>query len=196
MLSLSLHAQRTFTRALLLKSDQQALSLGVFLTTFFFAFAIPAAASVYLHWLEDPLVEVYRSTLSYTSALVGDAILIPLLNVFIFQQLRTWNVRIKAGDVIGALTVGALLTLGVHLYQGQNELLNWTMPEPFVWTVIGYLHAFFMAAELALVLFFWTSVAYTAQARGRAFLSIRVLAVLFCCIVFIRLLLGDYGYIL
>ena len=63
----------------------------VFFATCFFGFLVQAAGSAWLRWHDDPIVLTYRTTLSYTSALIGDAILIPLANVFIVGQLLAWR---------------------------------------------------------------------------------------------------------
>jgi len=150
------------------------LLLGlVFGVTCFFGFIVQAAGSAWLRWQDDPIAANYRTTLSYTSALIGDALLIPLVNVFLG---------------------GALMTAIVHLYQAANALLNWTMTQPYRWSGIGYEHAAFMWAEISLVLFFWGQVALVAKERPRAILSHRVLLVILCGLAFLRLVFGDYGY--
>lgn len=170
------------------------LLASVFALTLVFGFLTQAAGSLYLRWTADPIVLHYRTTLSYTSAIVGDAVLLPLVNVFIVSQLTLWRRRPHAAEVAGALLTAAVLTVGVHLYQATHALLNWTMTEPYSWTPLGYVHAAFMFSELALVLFFWGQVAQVAREQPRAFFSHRVLLVVLCSVVFLRLLLGDYGY--
>lgn len=170
------------------------LLASVFLATLFFGFIIQAAGSAYLRWTADPIVLHYRTTLSYTSALIGDAFLLPIVNVMITSQLFAWRRRATRAEIVGALLLGAILTVGVHLFQAANALLNWTMPMPYSWTPLGYVHAGFMFAELSFVLFFWGQVARVAQERPRAILSHRIAIVILCSLVFLRLLLGDYGY--
>lgn len=170
------------------------LLVVVFLTTLFFGFVVQAAGSAYLRWTADPIVLHYRTTLSYTSALIGDAILVPTVNVFITSQLYAWRRRASAGEVMAAVFGAAVLTVGVHLYQAANALVNWTMLEPYAWTPLGYVHAGFMFAELSFVLFFWGQVARMAKESPRAILSHRILIVVLCSLFFMRLLLGDYGY--
>lgn len=171
------------------------LLLGlVFFATLLFGFIIQAAGSAYLRWTADPIVLHYRTTLSYTSALVGDAVLLPVLNVVMTSQLALWRRRPHPAEIVGTLLGAALLTVGVHLYQAANALLNWTMLEPYSWTPLGYVHAAFMLAELSFVLFFWGQVARVAKERPRAIFSHRILIVVLCSLVFMRLLLGDYGY--
>ncbi len=166
----------------------------VYLATLLFGFVIQAAGSAYLRWSADPLVLQYRTTLSYTSAIVGDAILIPLVNIFIAGQLLAWRRRPRPAEVGGALLGSAAITAFVHLYQAANHLLNWTMTQPYRWTGLGYEHAAFMWAEISLVLFFWGQVALVAKENPRAILSHRVALVILCGLAFLRLVFGDYGY--
>lgn len=170
------------------------LLVSVFAFTLTFGFLTQAAGSLYLRWTADPIVLHYRTTLSYTSAIVGDAVLLPLVNVFIVSQLTLWRRRPHPVELIGSLLTAGVLTVGVHLYQATNALLNWTMTEPYSWTPLGYVHAAFMFSELALVVFFWGQVAQVAREQPRAIFSHRVLLVILCSVVFLRLLLGDYGY--
>ncbi|MGH2499750.1 MAG: hypothetical protein ACRDF0_06650 [Candidatus Limnocylindria bacterium] len=171
------------------------LLLGlVFFATLLFGFVTQAAGSAYLHWAEDPVALTHRTTLSYTSALIGDAIILPIANVLMASQLLLWRLRPRPADVAGALLGAAVLTVGAHLYQAANALLNWTMPVSYAWTPLGYVHALFMLSELTLMLFFWGQATRVARERPRAVFSHRVLAVVLCSLVFLRLLLGDYGY--
>lgn len=162
--------------------------------TFFFGFITQAAGSLYLFQIGDPIVSQYRTTLSYTSALIGDAILLPLVNVFMTSQLWEWRRVPRATEVIAAMSSALVLTLAVHIYQAANALLNWTMLEPYSWTAFGYVHAAFMFAEISFVLFFWGQVALVGREQPRAIFSQRILLAFLCSLVFLRLLLGDYGY--
>ena len=159
------------------------LLLGlVFGVTCFFGFIVQAAGSVWLRWQDDPIASNYRTTLSYTSALIGDALLIPLVNVFIVGQLATWRRRPHGAEIAGALLGGALITVIVHLYQAANALLNWTMTQPYRWSGIGYEP---VAVLLAI---------NRAKESPREILSQRVLLVILCGLAFLRLVFGDYGY--
>lgn len=167
----------------------------IFVATAFFGFAVQAIGNVYLNWSGDPIVHQYRATLSYSSAVVGDGVLIPLVNVFMTSQLAVWRRRPGLGEVGSATLAGGLLMGAVHLYQAVNDLRNWAMPAPFEWTPIGYYHAAFMWAEFSLVLFFWGQVAIVAKETPRALLSHRVAFAFLCGALFLRLLFADYGYI-
>lgn len=162
--------------------------------TLFFGFIVQAVGSAHFHWTADASLLQYRTTLSYTSAIVGDAVILPIVNVLIVSQLLMWRRSPKWTELAGAALGAAVLTTGVHLYQAANALLNWTMLAPYQWTALGYAHAAFMFAELTLVLFFWGQVALVGREQPRAIFSHRVLLVVLCSVVFLRLLLGDYGY--
>ncbi len=171
------------------------LLASVFGATVFFGFIVQAAGNVYLNWRADPIVSEYRATLTYTSAVIGDGLLVPLANVFITSQLVAWRRRPRITEIVGAILGAGVITVGVHLYQAVNALLNWTMTRPFEWTPLGYYHALFMWAELSLVLFFWGQVALVGKENPRAILSQRIAFVILCGALFLRLLFADYGYI-
>ena len=157
------------------------LLLGlVFAITCLFGFVLQAAGSAWLRLNADPIATHYRTTLSYTSALIGDAILIPLVNVFIVSQLALWRRRPRGAEIAGAALGGAVITAAVHLYQAANALLNWTMTQPYRWS--------------GLVLFFWGQVAMVARETPRAILSHRIVFVALCGLAFLRLVFADYGY--
>jgi hypothetical protein len=171
------------------------LLASVFFGTMFLAFIVQAAGNVYLNWRADPIVSEYRTTLMYTSAVFGDGLLVPLVNVFITSQLVAWRRRPRAAEVFGAVLGAGVLTIAVHLYQAVNALLNWTMTRPFEWTPLGYYHALFMWTELSFVLFFWGQVAVVGKENPRAILSQRIGFVILSSALFLRLLFADYGYI-
>jgi hypothetical protein len=172
-----------------------ALLFAVALGTYVFAFLVNALGSAFLESRNDPLVTHYKDTLQYTSAIVGDGFLIPIANVLVVAQLLEWRRVPRAREVVGALAFGAALTLIVHAYQALNALVNWTMPHPYSWTLLGYTHALFMWAELSLLTFFWSQAALVARLDRRAALHPRLLFVGLCMVIFLRLLLADYGYI-
>jgi len=170
------------------------LLASVFCLTLLFGFVTQAAGSLYLRWTADPISLHYRTTLSYTSAIVGDALLLPIVNLFIVSQLAVWRRRPHIAEVTGAVLLGAVLTLAVHLYQATPRPTQLTMTQPYSWTPLGYVHAAFMFSEISLVLFFWGQVAQVAREQPRAIFSHRIAIVVLCSLVFLRLLLGDYGY--
>src|SRR3989442_13251139 len=101
------------------------LLLGlVFIATCIFGFLIQAGGSVYLQLRADPIAVQYRTPLSYTSAIVGDGILIPLANVLITSQLVAWPRRPHVAAIGGAMVVRAPGTALLDLYQAANGALH------------------------------------------------------------------------
>src|SRR5437870_6621828 len=136
------------------------LLLGlVFIATCIFGFLIQAGGSVYLQLRADPIAFQYRTTLSYTSAIVGDGILIPLANVLITSQLVTWRRRPHVAEIGGAMLLGALVTAFVHLFQAANDRLEWAMTAPYRLTGLGYGHGAVLFAELSAGVWLWGQVA-------------------------------------
>ena len=85
------------------------LFLIVFTTTAVLGFLVQAMGNVYLRMNNDPLVLQYRATLSYTSAVVGDGVPIPLVNVFMTGQLALWRRRPALSEVALSVLGGALI---------------------------------------------------------------------------------------
>src|SRR2546427_10656795 len=111
------------------------LLLGlVFFVTCFFGFLVQAAGSAWLRWHDDPIASTYRTTLSYTSALIGDAILIPLVNVFIVGQLLAWRRKPRIAEVAGPPLASALLTIFLRLRRPATAPLHQTMMRRDPWT--------------------------------------------------------------
>lgn len=181
--------------ALLAEERPTALLLAVAFATYFFAFLVNALGSAFLERQHDPLVVHYKDTLDFTSAIIGDGFLIPIANVLVVSQLLEWRRVPRRYEIVGALAFGAALTVAVHAYQALNGLVNWTMPHPYAWTILGYTHALFMWTELSLLAFFWSQAALVARLDRRAALHPRLLFVVLCMAIFLRLLLADYGYI-
>src|SRR2546425_5933305 len=107
------------------------LLLGlVFIATCIFGFLIQAGGSVYLQLRADPIAFQYRTTLSYTSAIVGDGILIPLANVLITSQLVTWRRRPHVAEIGGGVLLGAPVPALLPPYPAADDLPHWAMTAP------------------------------------------------------------------
>ena len=66
-------------------------SLAIFGLTGVAAFGVNAAGHAWMLWRGHPLVRQHRATLAYRSALIGDALLLPLVNVLLDRQLDAWG---------------------------------------------------------------------------------------------------------
>jgi hypothetical protein len=116
-------------------NDALQRSLAIFGLTGVAAFGVNAAGHAWMLWRGNPLVRQHRATLAYRSALIGDSLLLPLVNVLLDRQLDAWGDGLRPGALrwgrlARALLVGTGLTALLHGYQGAQKLTNWTMPRP------------------------------------------------------------------
>src|SRR5919205_1744802 len=89
-------------------------SLAIFGLSGVAAFGVNAAGHAWMLWRGNPLVRQYRATLAYRSALVGDSLLLPLVNVLLDRQLEAWGDGLRPGDLKrGRLARGLLIGTGV-----------------------------------------------------------------------------------
>jgi hypothetical protein len=173
-------------------------SLAIFGLTSVAAFWVNAAGHAWMVWRRNPLVREYKATLEYRSALVGDSVLLPLVNVLLDRQLETWDDGLRPGQVrrgrlTRSLLAGAGLTLLFHGYQGAQGLTNWTMPRPWRWNALGYYHAVYMASQFTLLAYFCGAAGTRLRAAGAsALLSRRLVAASALLLVFAALLYKDY----
>ena len=179
-------------------SDALRRSLAIFGLTGVAAFGVNAAGHAWMLWRGDPLVRRHRATLAYRSALVGDSLLLPLVNVLLDRQLDAWGDGLRPGclrrdRLVRALLVGMGLTALFHGYQGAHKLTNWTMPRPWRWNALGYYHAVYMAGQLTLLAYFCGAAgARLRDAGASALLTRRLLAVAALLTAFAVLLYKDY----
>jgi len=96
---------------------------------------------------------VYRghqaTVFSYYSGVVGDGLLIPVLNVVGFVLLQQLPVPIpwRRWPAYGLL--GLATAVIVYLFQASHDLVNWSMPVPYQWSDVGQFHFFVLASEMS-----------------------------------------------
>ncbi|MCS7001794.1 MAG: hypothetical protein NZ518_02995, partial [Dehalococcoidia bacterium] len=106
----------------------------------------------------------HRGTLQFVSAWIGDGVLLPIMNVAGDDLLRRTGGAPTTAEGIGAVIVGGLVTTVMHVIQGARGLVNWSMPRPWRWNLLGWYHVVFMWAQLALL----ASYAIRAIRRARS----------------------------
>jgi hypothetical protein len=179
-------------------NDAMRRSLAVFGLTGVAAFGVNAAGHAWMLWRGHPLVRRHRATLAYRSALIGDSLLLPLVNVLLDRQLDAWGDGLRPGclrwgRLARALLVGTGLTAVFHGYQAAQKLTNWTMPRPWRWNALGYYHAVYMAGQFTLLTYFCgAAVTHLRDEGSSALLTRRVLAVAALLTAFGVLLYKDY----
>lgn len=142
------------------RSRHAVLPAVVALGTAIAGLGIQSALHLWLAWRRSPLVQQQRGTLTFISALVGDGLILPVVNATVAVQLRRWDQPLQPRLLLRALGMSAAMTAVVHAGQGLLRLVNWSMPRPFVWNWIGWYHAIFMWGQIAYLV-------YGAQAAVR-----------------------------
>lgn len=107
---------------------------------------------------KDPRAFVgQRTLLQYYSGYIGDAIIVPLINVLILYVIV--NIGRKEGveglEGIGGMIVFALiLDIVTHFHQGYAGHTNWSMPKPFRWNFAGKWHMVSFFIQVSYLLFY------------------------------------------
>lgn len=123
--------------------------------TFFFGFAAPAILNLYLLATNSPLVLQFRSTLFYISSILGDGVILPIVNMFAASFIVKNKILIERQHFPLALFLGFLVTLYFHIVQGLLGLVNWSMPKPWQWNSLGVWHAFYMFGVSSLLFLYF-----------------------------------------
>jgi hypothetical protein len=186
-------------------------SAAIFAATSVAAFGINAATHLLTLWTGTAIPRTCKATLHYRSAIIGDSVLIPLVNVLLDQQLQEWKrysqaSALEEGSVArlyptwltsalqpACLAAALTSTASLHAFQAMAKFTNWTMPEPWKWTPLGYYHAAFMAAQMSYLAYACAVTATEVRQRGAdAALTNRMLAAASLLCWFTALLYKDY----
>ena len=164
--------------------------MAVGIGTFFFGFGAGALLNLYLLAINHPLVHQFRAALSYKSAILGDGILLPLVNMAVAAFVIRNRSYIGRKMIQGSLFSGLLITIYFHVNQAMGGIVNWAMPEPWRWNILGIWHAMYMFSVATLLsLFYLLVVKVTKEERV---VPREVLAVTLGIIAFFVLLRLDY----
>lgn len=128
------------------------------LATFFFGFGAGALLNLYLLHIHSSLVVTLRSSLSYKSSILGDGILFPCLNMFAVSYLSRNRRHITPGLITAAIIIGVAVTTYFHVSQAVGGIVNWAMPTPWHWNILGAWHAVYMLTVSSLLALFYLSI--------------------------------------
>jgi hypothetical protein len=158
--------------------------------TCFFGFLASAALSLYLAANGHPLAHDFRTVLGYKSAILGDGLILPIANMAVATFLITRRRFVNRAFVLVALLFGIAITGCVHVFQATYELVNWSMPAPWHWNMIGLWHAVYMESVISWLALFILVVAKTVRQTDEIPREARL--VLLCVLLFLSLLFLDY----
>jgi len=137
------------------QSMRAKLVAGTGLATFFFGFGAAAALNLYLIHVRSPLVLTLRSSLSYKSSIFGDGLLLPCLNMLVAAFLIDNRLHLKRPLLLGAIATGGAVTIYFHVSQAVDGIVNWAMPTPWHWNLLGAWHALYMLSVATLLALFY-----------------------------------------
>lgn len=90
-----------------------------------------------------------RTVFSYLSGVLGDGVLIPIANVGAFIVLREMWPYVRRRRVPLYIALGFITAFACFLAQAGLQIINWSMPKPFVWSAVGQFHFFVMWFEIS-----------------------------------------------
>ncbi|HSX40692.1 MAG TPA: hypothetical protein VLF68_03700 [Candidatus Saccharimonadales bacterium] len=179
---------RTITVSISHRSDRFIVWL-VGAATFFFGFAAGALLNIYLILTNSPLVRELRSSLSYKSAIFGDGIILPVVNMLAASFLLKNKHLINKKVLTIAALIGLSITIYFHVSQAVEGLVNWAMPSPWHWNALGVWHALYMFSVATLLSLYYIVL---FRAMKRRHISPEFALVTLGIIIFFFLLRIDY----
>lgn len=163
----------------------------VALITFFFSFGVQSLWFCWYKYKEDEIIKDHKHVFNYLSGVVGDALLIPLINVFAVSSLLEQS-SLNHGLVGVSFLGGIAVTTGFHLIQLKLSLTNWTMPEVGKWTNLGIYHALFMFFETSLLILTLLNFVQNIVISKNTVLLLPILQGLLVLFVFLLTMIYDY----
>lgn len=158
--------QEKILTAILDDSKHRYFVLGIGVTTFILGFAAGAIINFYLLLIHDPLVANFRASLSYKSSIFGDGVILPIINMFALLFLLENSRIIKEKTIKTAVSLGVLITLYFYINQAARGLVNWSMPTPWHWNLLGGFHAVYMFLAASFIsLFYLTLIKYMRKSK-------------------------------
>jgi len=173
-----------------MNQKKNKIIMGIGAATFFFGFGAGAILNLYLLAIHSPLVVQLRSSLMFVSSILGDGIILPIVNMLIVSSLIKNKELISRLIVAISLFCGLIITLYFHVIQAVQGLINWTMPKPWEWNFLGVWHALYMLALTSLISLFYIVLTLNIV-RHKRFTKEAVLVTL-GIVLFIILLRLDY----
>ena len=123
--------------------------------TFFFGFGAPAVLNLILFAIKSPLVLNFRSSLNFASSILGDGVILPIVNMLIARFILNNLKLVNRVNVFAGVIFGLIITLYFYITQAVQGLVNWSMPKPWQWNFLGVWHFFYMLSVASLISFYF-----------------------------------------
>ncbi|HKP52280.1 MAG TPA: hypothetical protein VJ183_06475 [Chloroflexia bacterium] len=138
------------------KGSDRGLVVATALVTFAAALGVSGGTNVVMLLTKSDLIKKHRPTLTFRSAIFGDGLILPFVNVLMMNSFKKWKPRLSAKTSIGPVVGGSAISLLFHIVQGKNGMVNWTMTRPWKWNLLGYYHFVYMATQFSYMLLYLT----------------------------------------
>lgn len=145
----------------------------------------------------DPRAFAGRKTLfEYQTGVIGDLVILPLVNVLIFFILWKIKFRFDKKTFFIIIPIGLAGDFFIHYMQGVLKLVNWTMPVPFQWNFGSYWHMFsFFFQWSYIVLFFLIFFKKKQNIFKDLWLKDASAFIFLLLLIFVGLFLYDYHFL-
>jgi len=140
--------------------------------------------------VKSPLVVELRGSLNFKSSIFGDGILLPIINMVAVSSLVHQQDLVHQPQFVIALALGLGITAYFHITQAVRGLVNWAMPKPWRWNLLGFWHAAYMLSVSTLLSLFYI-VLLVAITKHEAMISNGIIVTL-GLVAFFMLLQLDY----
>ena len=77
------------------KREDVALFVITAVTTFIAALGVSGGTNVWMLLTKNELIKKHRPTLTFRSAIFGDGLILPFINVLMMRSLRRWRPRLQ-----------------------------------------------------------------------------------------------------
>lgn len=138
------------------RGSDRGLMIATALATFAAALGVSGGTNVVMLLTKSQLIKKHRPTLTFRSAIFGDGLILPFVNVLMMNAFKVWKPRLSAGTAIAPVVGGSAISLMFHIVQGKNGMVNWTMTRPWKWNLLGYYHFVYMATQFSYMLLYLT----------------------------------------
>ncbi|HUP27970.1 MAG TPA: hypothetical protein VM409_06000 [Chloroflexia bacterium] len=129
------------------------------LVTFAAALGVSGGTNLVMMLTGHQLIKKHRPTLTFRSAIFGDGLILPFINVIMMKAFQRWKPRLDNPAAVVPIAGGSAISLMFHVAQGNGGMVNWTMTRPWRWNLLGYYHFVYMATQFSYMLLYATQLA-------------------------------------
>ena len=138
------------------QEDEQRLWAVTALISFAAALGVSGGTNLIMLLRGSDLIKTHRPTLTFRSAIFGDGLILPFINVLMMKSFRRWRPRLSAQTGLVPIVGGSIISLIFHIAQGRGGMVNWTRTRPWRWNMLGYYHFVYMATQFSYMLLYLT----------------------------------------